>query len=122
MMVFVISFGAILVGVILVILLAKKQQHVETPEKECYSDEDSLAVRRLINMSRNDFEKLMTDLLTNLGLQIEEKTMTDFGGIDYTVIDPAPIKGGRSLVQCPFLNETKLVDSTYVIRLLDSVK
>jgi hypothetical protein len=122
MMVFVVSFGAILLGMILVVLLAEKKEQSEEPEKEFYSNNNSRVVQSLIDMPRNEFEELVTVLLINLGFQIEEKTMVDFGGMELAVIDPAPITGGKFIVQCHPPDKTELVDSTQVIQLLDRVK
>ncbi|OGL42569.1 MAG: hypothetical protein A2042_09370 [Candidatus Schekmanbacteria bacterium GWA2_38_11] len=122
MMIFVISFGAILIGFLLIFLLINKKSFQETPENEFYSEANSPELKMLIAMQGQEFRGLMRRLLSKLGFEIEEMTILDSGGVDFLVFEHHPVKGGRFVIHCISAKENKVIDSTDIINLLDNVK
>jgi Holliday junction resolvasome RuvABC ATP-dependent DNA helicase subunit len=64
------------------------------------SDGSPSRPNNLGNLSGQDFERLITTLLTRMGFQAEMTKTTGDGGIDIIAMLDKPIYGGRYLFQC----------------------
>ena len=122
MMVFIISFGAILIGFLLIFFLTNRKFTPETPENQYFDHTEKQQINNLLSMPRDEFIELIKKLLTKLGFKIEQTTILNSGGVDFSVLDSQPIKGGRFIVHCLYSNENKLINSIDIINLLDNVK
>ncbi len=122
MPIFLISIVSIAVGSLIIFLLMNKKSTLETPEKQFYSEADNGKISNLLNMPREKFTELIKKLLNSLGFEIEEITIFDSGETDFLVFDSDPVKGGKFVVHCICFEKNKLIDSTYVLKLLDNVK
>ena len=66
------------------------------------------------NLSREDFERLITKLLFRMGFQAEMTKTTGDGGIDIVATLDKPIFGGRYLFQCKRFAPDNLISSPTV--------
>lgn len=122
-MVLIISLGAIFIGLLLIFFLStSKNIHPEIPEDQFYSSGNDHRLNVILNMERDEFANMMKKLLIGLGFEIDEMIAKESEGIYFSVFDPEPIKGGKFIVQAICSKEIKLIDSSYIINLLDNVK
>lgn len=77
-------------------------------------DTSSNGVANIGSLSGQDFEKLITTLLTRMGFQAEMTRTTGDGGIDIIAVLDKPIVGGRYLFQCKRFAPDNLVGAATV--------
>lgn len=68
-----------------------------TDEVDLLADVDQRP--NLRTMPAEEFEQLVEDLFTRLGLEIKQSRMAPDGGVDCVAVDPRPIFGGKVVVQ-----------------------
>lgn len=71
-------------------------------------------VERISGLSGQEFESLISGLLTRMGFQAEMTRTTGDGGIDIIAILDKPIVGGRYLFQCKRFAPENLVGAPTV--------
>jgi len=74
----------------------------------------SIGIGNLQNLSGQDFEKLISELLTRMGFQTEMTKTTGDGGIDIIAKLDKPIFGGLYLFQCKRFAPDNLVGAPTV--------
>src|SRR5436189_1512500 len=115
-MVFLLAFGALAAGAVLILIIARYAPHPNAHLQ---------ATMRVVGGARpmpyDDFRALVVDLLDALKLEIVLITGSATG-FDILVRSSEPLTGGRYLVHAVWEAPGDVVDQPYVIRLQDTVR
>ena len=118
MAIFVISFGAFIIGIILIVSLKKISP--PTPQEEVYFESPSDTPLYLYN--REAFKSKCVEFLEKFNLEYVHSVWADDHELEIAMNDETPVVGGSYLALCIIEPSGNTVNAIKVKGFLDSVK
>ncbi len=117
--IFAVTFGAMFLGIVLILLLKKTSPPSQLQPKVQFENPDD---QPIYFVDRHEFREKCLEFLSKFNLEYKHSVWADDNELEVALEDETPVVGGLYLALCIFNPSDNRVDSQLVTGFLDTIK